>query len=171
MRNSCQRLARVCSMRRYERVQRSGPISQTGTAHSMHSAQAHAQAVQYSTYNRKKHAAPGGGQRTQERRALNHLDASSLIGQQSEQALYVAITQPAAKPITAWNTADACRAYQGSRVSGGTRRTAARRRMRSAGGKASPRSHRRGTARCAVPWYPQARPISPYESRRAVRRS
>lgn len=83
----------------------------------------------------------------------------------------VAITRPAAKAITAQNTADACRAYQGSRVSGGTRRTAARRRMRSAGGKASPRSHRRGTARCAVPWYPQARPISPYESRRAVRRS
>lgn len=83
----------------------------------------------------------------------------------------VAITQPAARPATAQNTADACRAYQGSRVSGGTRRTAARRRMRSAGGKASPRSHRRGTARCAVPWYPQARPISPYESRRAVRRS
>ena len=59
----------------------------------------------------------------------------------------VAITQPVAKAITAQNTTDVCRAYQGSRVSGGTRRTAARRRMRSAGGKASPRSHRRGTAR------------------------
>ena len=75
-------------MRRPERVQRAGPISQTGTVHSMHSAQAHAQAVQYnSAYNRKEHAAPGGGQRTQERRAINRLDATSLIGQQSEQAL------------------------------------------------------------------------------------
>lgn len=74
-------------MRRPERVQRAGPISQAGTAYNTHSAQAHAQAVQNSTYNRKEHAAPGGGQRTQERRALNHLDAASIIGQQRERTL------------------------------------------------------------------------------------
>ena len=143
--------ARVCSIHRHERVQRAETISQAGTAHSMHSAQAHAQAVQYNSTTvhiiGRNTLHPVGDEERKSAEPSIVWAHHPLSASRASKHYNVAITQPAAKPITAWNTADACRAYQGSRVSGGTRRIAARRRMRSAGGKASPRSHRRGTAR------------------------